>query len=116
MAGGTVVIPGFGRLAARFADPGDCPLPPPPNAQYCDLDALGPGPYIVRPARPGDRMTPLGTTARCRVTDLLRDAGVPIHRRRYPVIVVNGEIAVIPELRIAGRVKLTPATKRAMIF
>jgi tRNA(Ile)-lysidine synthase len=114
--GGTVDIPSFGRLAARLADPADCPLPPPPGAQYCDLDALGPGPYIVRPAQPGDRMTPQGTAARCRVTDLLRDAGISPHRRRYPVVVVNGEIAVIPPLRIAGWVKLTPATKRAMVF
>ena len=115
-AGGTVEIPGFGGITARIADPAACPLPPPAGAQYCDYKELGPGPYFIRPAQSGDRMTPLGASQRCRVTDLLRDAGVPPHRRRYPVIVAGGEIAVIPGLRVAERVKLTPATRQAVIF
>jgi tRNA(Ile)-lysidine synthase len=57
-------------------------------------------PLVVRPWRPGDRMTPMGADAPRRVKGLLRDAGVDAARRAgWPVVLAGEEIVWIPGVR-----------------
>lgn len=112
----SVTIPGFGCIEARLKLPGDCPLPPPGDTLYCDFDKVGPGPYEVRPAENGDRIVPYGASGRRKVSDILREAGLPPHRRRYPVIIAAGQIAAVPPFRVADRFKLTDDTRQVVIF
>ncbi len=113
---GGVEIPGWGRLEVKTLPIDRCPLPPPPSELLCDRDRTGEGPFTIEPAQPGDRMVPLGSSYRCKVTDILRTAGIPVHRRRYPVVKVRGEIIAVPPFRIAEPVKLTPKTRWVMVL
>ncbi len=106
----------FGRLETAVITEDLPDLPPPEGSQYCDLDRIGPGPYLVKPAEPGDRIAPFGMTGRRKVSDILREAGIPPHRRRYPIIWAGGLVAVVPPFRVAERFKLTPATRRVIEF
>jgi len=112
----TVEIPGFGHIEAILKLREDCPLPPPNGAQYCDYSKIGPGPYTVRLSRKGDRITPYGMTGRRKVSDILREAEVPPHRRAYPVIVSGNQIAAVPPLRMAEPFKVTAATQQVVVF
>ncbi len=112
----TVEIPGFGHIEAILKSREDCPLPPPNGAQYCDYSRIGPGPYTVRPAKKGDRIIPYGMTGRRKISDILREAGLPPHRRAYPVIVSGNQITAVPPLRMAEPFKLTAATQQVVVF
>lgn len=108
-------IPGSGWLEVGLASARDCPLPPRRGEQYADYDALGPGPYTLRPARPGDSIKPVGAP-RQRVVEILRAAGVPVWKRRAPVVEVSGFIAVVPPWRVADDFKLTSRSQTAVVF
>ena len=114
--GETVDIPGFGSIEVSIFPRRECVLPPPEGIQYCDLDRLGAGPYRVRPALPGDRFTPYGMTGQRKVSDILREAGLPPHRRHYPVVVSGLRIAVVPPFRVAHEFKLTDTTEQVVAF
>ena len=67
------------------------------TAQLRAEDSLG-----VRAWRPGDRMTPEGSTERRRLNGLFRDAGVDAVRRRgWPVVVAGEEVVWVPGVRRA---------------
>ncbi|NQT33981.1 tRNA lysidine(34) synthetase TilS [bacterium] len=114
--GETVKIPRFGRIEARLQPRERCNIPPPAGSQYCDYEVIGTGPYFVRPVRNGDRIEPYGMTGRRKVSDILREAGIPPHRRQYPVITTGGHIAVVPPFRVAEQFKLTDKTRQVVIF
>ncbi len=110
----TVEIPGFGQLEARLQTREASVLPPPKGTQYCDYDKIGSGSCLVRPAGRGDRMIPCGMSGRRKVSDILREAGIPPHRRRYPVVVSRDRIAAVPPFRVAEQFKLGDATRRVL--
>ncbi len=112
----TVNIPPFGRIEARLQPRERCTIPPPAGSQYCDYEVIGPGPYVVRPVRNGDRIKTYGMTGRRKVSDILREAGIPPHRRRYPVITTGRSIAVVPPFRVAEQFKLTDKTRQVVLF
>ena len=111
-----VDIPSWGRLRLELRQRDQCELPPPDNELYADVDKLGAGPYIIEPASAGDRIIPFGSRERRKVTDILRERGIPIHRRRYPVIRAKGQIAAVPPFRLADSFKLTSETRRVVAF
>lgn len=57
---------------------------------------FAPGPYRLRPARPGDRIRPHGARGHQRVVRTLQDAGVPAEERAgWPVLTTAGEDEVV---------------------
>jgi len=64
------------------------------------------GPWVVRAARPGDLMAPLGGVGRRKVTRLLMEARVPRSgRASYPVVAEGDDVIWIPGVcRAAARV------------
>ena len=114
--GETVEVPGIGSIDVEVMPRRECALPPPDGIQFCDFDRLGPGPYRIRPALPGDRFTPYGMTGQKKVSEILREAELPPHRRHHPVIVSKGIIAVVPPYRVAHEFRLTDTTKQVVAF
>lgn len=71
---------------------------------------------ILRGPRPGDRFAPFGMGGRSKkVSDYLRDAGVPAYRRRWvPVLTTgNGEVLWIVGMRAAEPAEITAAAPAA---
>jgi len=92
-------------------------LPPVSGELVIDGDGLPSEGLLIRPARPGDRMLPLGAGHPCRVSDLLRAAGVPLEQRRTaPVLIVGSDIAALPPYRIGEHFQLRAATRRALLI
>ena len=59
-------------------------------------------PLLVRAARPGDRMAPLGMDGTKKLQDIFTDAKVPRDQRdRIPVVECRGQIVWLPGYRIA---------------
>lgn len=114
--GKSIMVPGFGRLTTLLLSQDKCPLPPPEGVLYCDFEKVGSGPYIVKPATPGDQIIPYSMTGRRKVSDVLREAGIPPHRRSYPVIYANNMIAAVPPFRINEAFKLTSTTEKVLVL
>lgn len=114
--GSDIIIDGYGRLSARSIGIDAVSLPPPAMSLFCDQGKTGTGPFIVTPAKAGDRIVPLGMTGRVKVSEVLRDAGIPPHRRHYPIIRIGDEVAAIPPFRIADKFKITQTTQDVVEF
>ncbi|MDP8240321.1 MAG: tRNA lysidine(34) synthetase TilS [Candidatus Hatepunaea meridiana] len=112
----SIEIPGYGLIEAQLLPRNLCSLPPPSDSLFCDYRKIGKGPFIVRPAQKGDRITPYGMTGQRKVRDILREAGIPIHRRCYPIVMAGDQIAVVPPFRIAEPFKLTDKTSQVLVF
>ena len=88
------------RCADRWSAFFDCPLAG--TADTC----------LVRNARAGDRIRPLGMDGHKKVQDVLVDAKIPpALRPGFPVVEMNGEIAWIPGC-VRGQSALVTATTR----
>jgi tRNA(Ile)-lysidine synthase len=87
---------------------------PQPNEEWLDYDKIQP-PLLVRGRREGDRFHPLGAPGAKSVSDFLSDEKIdPQTRTRTGVLCdQQGPIWIMP-LRIDERVKLSPATQRAL--
>jgi tRNA(Ile)-lysidine synthase len=80
----------------RATAPAGAPTPGGPWTAALPADRA----LLVRPWRPGDRMTPYGADAPRRVKGLLRDAGIDAPSRRgWPVVLAGEEIVWIPGVR-----------------
>ena len=111
---GSYDIPDWGRLELKAISPDQKEFPPPEGRLFLDLDVIGTNEISIEPAGSGDRFQPLGMTGHRKVSDFLSEIGVPIHRRRYPVIRAKSQIAAIPPFQIAERYKISPRTKRVL--
>jgi tRNA(Ile)-lysidine synthase len=79
-----------------------------------DVEAL-PGPLIVRARRPGDRLTPFGTSGERRVKRLLLEAGRPRwERQRVPIVQAGPEIAWVGGVRRGSVAPVTALTRRIL--
>jgi len=71
--------------------------------------------FKVRIWQPGDSMQPIGFNGTKKVSDILTEMKVPLHRKKdFQVLVHNDHVVWIPGYRIADRYKITAQTKRAM--
>jgi len=85
-------------------------------SEVIDKDAVH-GALVVRFARPGERFRPLGAPGDKKVLRFLAEHGVPADRRMHVPLVADGMgIIWAVSHRIADRVKITPATKRALLL
>ena len=71
-------------------------------------------PLVLRPARPGEKLAPLGMGGRRRLArDLMAEAGWTLaERERRPVLVLGDELLWIPGVRVAESLRLPPETER----
>ena len=83
-----------------------------PLSEVVDLDRAGD--VTVRLWREGDRLRPLGMDGSTRVSDLLRERGVPrALRAGVPVVVRGDEVLWVVGHRLAASVAVRPETVRA---
>lgn len=80
----------------------------PPHVSYIDGEQA-PFPWELRPARPSDRIEPLGMTGSQLVRNIVVDAKLPRHlRSSLPLLLHNGTPLWLPPLR-RSRLALLPA-------
>jgi tRNA(Ile)-lysidine synthase len=85
--------------------------------EFFDADKIG-GEFILRHWRAGDRFQPIGLRLAVKLQDLFTNAKIPRARRRDLILatVKNGEIFWVEGLRISENFKITPRTKRRLIW
>jgi len=94
-------------------------LPPQRRAgiEVFDADKIG-GEITLRHWRPGDRFQPIGLKSPAKLQDLFVNAKIPAAQRRKLVLAtaVDGEIFWVDGLRMAEKFKLTPPTRRRLVW
>jgi tRNA(Ile)-lysidine synthase len=87
------------------------------NQEFFDADQVGER-IVLRHWRPGDRFQPIGLKAPAKLQDLFVNAKIPARRRRQLVVAesAGGEIFWVEGLRIGERFKLTPQTRRSLLW
>jgi tRNA(Ile)-lysidine synthase len=81
---------------------------------YLDLDRVC-GPLVVRSARPGDRIQPLGMEGTRKLNRLMIDEKIPRERRRrIPVLADDLSILWVPGLRLSERARVAVGTRRVL--
>jgi tRNA(Ile)-lysidine synthase len=85
--------------------------------EFFDADRVG-GNITLRHWRPGDRFQPIGLQSASKLQDLFTNRKIPVARRRDLVVAAtgNGEIFWVEELRMGERFKLTPQTRRRLVW
>jgi tRNA(Ile)-lysidine synthase len=74
------------------------PMPTDLYQALFDADRM-PGPPVARNARPGDRIAPLGMAGSRKIQEVFIDRKLlPGRRARYPLVVLDGQVAWIPGL------------------
>ena len=88
-----------------------------PGREFFDADRIGQQ-IVLRHWLPGDRFRPIGLKAAAKLQDLFVNAKIPRERRRELVVAATarGEIFWVERLRIGERFKLTPDTKRCLVW
>ena len=82
-----------------------------------DADKIGGG-IVLRHWHAGDRFQPIGLKSAAKLQDLFVNAKISASRRRELVLATtaDGEIFWVEGLRIGERFKLTPQTKRKLVW
>jgi tRNA(Ile)-lysidine synthase len=76
-----------------------------------DADAV-PGPLMVRSARPGDRVRPLGLRGSRKLQDIFVDRKLPREQRwSFPVVEAAGEVLWVPGMVRSATALITPETR-----
>jgi len=85
--------------------------------EYFDADRVG-DEIILRHWCPGDRFQPIGAKSASKLQDLFTNLKIPRARRRELVVAAagDGEIFWVEELRMGERFKLTPPTRRRLVW
>lgn len=85
--------------------------------EFFDADKIG-GKIILRHWQPGDRFQPIGLKSPIKLQDLFVNAKIPAARRRELVLASTsaGEIFWVEGLRIGEQFKLTPQTRRQLVW
>jgi tRNA(Ile)-lysidine synthase len=79
-----------------------------------DAEAIA-TPLLIRSARPGDRIEPLGLGGHRKLQDIFVDRKLPLGRRRScPVVECNGEILWVPGVVRSRIALITPATRATL--
>ncbi len=99
--------------AGRFPPPARCGA----RVEYFDADAMGDR-IVLRHWRPGDRFQPIGLGSSLKLQDWFTNQKVPRARRRELIVATTatGEVFWVEGLRISERFKLTPGTRRCLIW
>ncbi len=82
-----------------------------------DADLLRGGPLTVRAWRAGDRMRPLGLGGSKTLADLFTDRRIPrAQRASLPILLLDAEIAWIPSVATAERLRVRPDTRQVAVL
>jgi len=89
----------------------------PHQTEFFDAAKVG-GKITLRHWRPGDRFQPIGLKSPVKLQDLFTNRKIPRARRRELMVAAaeNGEIFWVEGLRISENFKLTPQTKRRLVW
>ncbi len=89
----------------------------PHQTEFFDADRVG-GKITLRHWHPGDRFQPIGLKSSVKLQDLFTNRKIPRARRRELMVAAaeNGEIFWVEGLRISENFKLTPQTRRRLIW
>jgi tRNA(Ile)-lysidine synthase len=91
------------------------PKPDTPWQAHFDLDRLI-FPLVLRPARPGDRLQPLGMAGHKKISDLFIDRKIPKPlRQRLPVLVSGGRIVWVAGVHRDHATRVRADTRRILI-
>jgi tRNA(Ile)-lysidine synthetase-like protein len=92
------------------------PLPEDPSSAIFDADVLETP--VVRGARPGDRIEPLGMCGHRKLRDVLREAQVPAAERDdFPVVArADGAVVWVPGAARSGDAPVGPLTRSVWVF
>jgi tRNA(Ile)-lysidine synthase len=87
------------------------------HREFFDAHKIGEK-IILRHWRAGDRFQPIGMKSAAKLQDLFTNGKIPRERRRELVLATTatGEIFWVEGLRISENFKLTPATKRHLVW
>ena len=82
-----------------------------------DADKIG-GEIVLRHWRAGDRFQPMGLPSPVKLQDLFVNAKIPAARRRDLILAATagGEIFWVEDLRIGEPFKLSPETRRTLVW
>ena len=85
--------------------------------EFFDGDKVG-SKIVLRHWQPGDRFHPIGFKEPAKLQDLLTNAKIPREQRHNLLVAATaaGEIFWVEGLRISESFKLTPATKRRLVW
>jgi tRNA(Ile)-lysidine synthase len=85
--------------------------------EFFDADKIG-HKIILRHWRAGDRFQPIGLKSAAKLQDLFTNAKIPRERRRGLIVAAasDGEIFWVEGLRVSENFKLSPETKRRLIW
>ena len=85
--------------------------------EFFDADKIG-GRIVLRHWRAGDRFQPIGMKSAAKLQDLFTNQKIPRARRRDLVVAeaANGKIFWVQNLRMAEDFKVTPETKRCLVW
>ncbi len=85
--------------------------------EFFDADRVG-GKITLRHWRPGDRFQPIGMDRAVKLQDLFTNRKIPRARRRELAVAVaeDGEIFWVEQMRLGEQCKLTPQTRRRLIW
>ncbi len=86
-------------------------------SEFFDADKVGAN-ITLRHWRPGDRFQPIGLKSAAKLQDLLTNAKIPREQRHKLLVAatVGGEVFWVEGLRISEAFKLTPETKRRLVW
>jgi tRNA(Ile)-lysidine synthase len=106
-----IPLPDGRRIVTRWAKKEEVDFRP----GHSFLDTKGLKELKLRFWRPGDRFLPLGSKFKRKLQDFFTDRKIPPEeRRRWPLIIVNEEIACIVGLEVSDSFKIGPETKEAL--
>ncbi len=113
--GSTVQLESGWRISAEMLrSPGTPPLPTDLWSLLADADAIQ-APLIVRGARPGDRIRPLGMRGQRKLQDVFVDRKLPrAQRHSRPVVEVDGEVLWVPGVARSRCALISPQTRAAL--
>ena len=86
--------------------------------EFFDADKVG-GQITLRHWRAGDRFQPIGLKSAVKLQDLFTNQKIPRARAGIDLVVAeaaNGKIFWVQDLRMAEPFKLTPETKRRLVW
>jgi tRNA(Ile)-lysidine synthase len=89
----------------------------PRQTECFDADKIG-GEIVLRHWQAGDRFQPIGLKSAVKLQDLFVNVKIPAAQRRTLVLATtaDGEIFWVEGLRIGERFKLTPVTRRELVW
>jgi len=85
------------------------------NSQYINLDNAVLSNVILRTKHDGDTFVPYGMNSSKKIKSFFIDNKIPKHKRnKYPLLVLNNDIAAVIPLRVSDKYKTNKTTKKIL--